>query len=483
MLRNEHRSLVTSLLLVVLLLSACQPVQPLPAAQDDLRQVSGAIYLPSVPEWGGVAVSFDMDFQEVNPETHEATDYLNWRNFQPQPPAGEPNWKTVNSDVRYLFFGADEEGGDPNVVVVITQIRSKDGWGQGEPGEYAYFWFRDGGKNAKDQWGMRYFSFDPWYEFYPAGEPPVEAGYFTLEEMQADDPVLPLTVEVGDFAITAGAATAMPGEAATKAVIDDFYAAYEAFDVAKLLSLHTDDAVWTWADPGKNFPDFGPEGKSVGIGHETIQAMFEADRGELGFTGYPLWSEVDGNVVRAIELWQNDYGRAIDVPIVTQSVYTLRDGKIADWVWTVSPASSERFMQAMMAAAALESAPATTEIRSAIAATNDEFMATFAAGDAAGMSEFYTADGQLLPPNGDFVTGKAAIADFWQSLFDTGVSRADLDIAEVEVRGDIAYEVSAYTLYTANGQIADQGKYIVIWKQDGGEWKLHRDIFNTSLSD
>jgi uncharacterized protein (TIGR02246 family) len=110
-------------------------------------------------------------------------------------------------------------------------------------------------------------------------------------------------------------------------------------------------------------------------------------------------------------------------------------------------------------------------------------MATFAAGDAAGMAEFYTADGQLLPPNGDFVTGKAAIADFWQKLFDTGIARADLAIAEVEVRGDIAYEVSTYTLYTANGQIADQGKYIVIWKQDGGEWKLHRDIFNTTLSD
>jgi ketosteroid isomerase-like protein len=27
----------------------------------------------------------------------------------------------------------------------------------------------------------------------------------------------------------------------------------------------------------------------------------------------------------------------------------------------------------------------------------------------------------------------------------------------------------------------DQGKYIVIWKQDGGQWKLHRDIFNSSL--
>jgi ketosteroid isomerase-like protein len=27
----------------------------------------------------------------------------------------------------------------------------------------------------------------------------------------------------------------------------------------------------------------------------------------------------------------------------------------------------------------------------------------------------------------------------------------------------------------------DKGKYIVIWKQEDGQWKLHRDIFNSSM--
>ena len=30
------------------------------------------------------------------------------------------------------------------------------------------------------------------------------------------------------------------------------------------------------------------------------------------------------------------------------------------------------------------------------------------------------------------------------------------------------------------GVVADRGKYIVIWKNEGGSWKLHKDIFNTS---
>jgi ketosteroid isomerase-like protein len=27
----------------------------------------------------------------------------------------------------------------------------------------------------------------------------------------------------------------------------------------------------------------------------------------------------------------------------------------------------------------------------------------------------------------------------------------------------------------------DRGKYIVVWKDEGGKWKLHRDIWNSSL--
>ncbi len=47
-----------------------------------------------------------------------------------------------------------------------------------------------------------------------------------------------------------------------------------------------------------------------------------------------------------------------------------------------------------------------SEITNAIAAADDNFMATFKRGDAAGMSVLYTENGQLLPPNSDFITGK-----------------------------------------------------------------------------
>ena len=124
---------------------------------------------------------------------------------------------------------------------------------------------------------------------------------------------------------------------------------------------------------------------------------------------------------------------------------------------------------------------ASSELRGAIAAANESFMATFKRGDAAGLAALYTEDGQVLPPNSDSVTGRQAIQMFWQAVMDMGIKEARLEIGEVEGQADTAIEVSMFSLMGEGGQVLDKGKYIVIWKQEDGHWKLHRDIFNSSM--
>jgi uncharacterized protein (TIGR02246 family) len=120
-------------------------------------------------------------------------------------------------------------------------------------------------------------------------------------------------------------------------------------------------------------------------------------------------------------------------------------------------------------------------IREAITAGNRSFMAAFARRDAAEMAALYTANGQLLPTNSDVVTGPQAIQAFWQMVMGMGIQEATLETVEAEAHGDTAYEVGRYTLRGEGGQLLDQGKYVVIWKREGGQWKLHRDIWNTNL--
>jgi uncharacterized protein (TIGR02246 family) len=124
-----------------------------------------------------------------------------------------------------------------------------------------------------------------------------------------------------------------------------------------------------------------------------------------------------------------------------------------------------------------------TGVQAAIAAADENFMAAFNRGDAAGLADFYTENGQLLPTGSDFVTGKAAIQAFWQGAMDMGIKKTvRLETVEAAGHGDTAIEIGKYTLSGEAGNVMDSGKYVVIWKQEGGQWKLHRDIWNSSLS-
>ncbi len=122
-----------------------------------------------------------------------------------------------------------------------------------------------------------------------------------------------------------------------------------------------------------------------------------------------------------------------------------------------------------------------TDIRRDIRRADDDFEAAFARGDSKGLANLYTEDGMLLPAGTDFISGKEKIAGFWQAVMDMGIKRAKLEIIETEQHGDTAIEMSRYRLSGADGELMDEGKYIVVWKQVDGSWKLHRDIWTSSV--
>jgi len=127
------------------------------------------------------------------------------------------------------------------------------------------------------------------------------------------------------------------------------------------------------------------------------------------------------------------------------------------------------------------SAFAADAVRSAIEAANKKWEAAASRSDGAGVAALYASNGQLLPVQSDFVTGTQAIGEFWQAVFDSEVKGASLVTMEVEGHGDTAIEVGRFELRGADEKVLDHGKYVVIWKKEGPSWKLHRDIWTTSL--
>lgn len=122
----------------------------------------------------------------------------------------------------------------------------------------------------------------------------------------------------------------------------------------------------------------------------------------------------------------------------------------------------------------------TTDISKDIRTADDVFEKHFQEGNSAAIAELYTIDGMLFPTGSDIIQGKELIRDFWQGAMNMGIKEAKLDIVEANLQGDSVIEVGRYQLKGAGGEVMDWGKYLVVWKQEQGRWKLHRDIWNSS---
>jgi ketosteroid isomerase-like protein len=125
------------------------------------------------------------------------------------------------------------------------------------------------------------------------------------------------------------------------------------------------------------------------------------------------------------------------------------------------------------------------DLRSDIESQVEEFLAAFHRRDAAGVAAIYTEGAKLLPSNAEMITGRQGIQAVWQSMMDSGVKEASLEILELEPMGDKAVsDIGKYHLKIEpepGVTVEDEGKYVVIWKHDGESWKIDVDIFNTSL--
>lgn len=131
---------------------------------------------------------------------------------------------------------------------------------------------------------------------------------------------------------------------------------------------------------------------------------------------------------------------------------------------------------------ATEVRPATQEnVRAAIEANNRRFVAAAAKADPVAIAELYTSNAQAYPPNADIVQGRPAIQALWKSVLDSGIANVTLTTRDVESQGDLAFESGAYEMQLKDGKSVDRGKYIVVWKRESGQWKIHQDIWNTSM--
>ena len=115
-----------------------------------------------------------------------------------------------------------------------------------------------------------------------------------------------------------------------------------------------------------------------------------------------------------------------------------------------------------------------------IEAANLAIVELVAKGDSVGLASAYTPDGSLMLNNIPSIKGKDKLVNFWSGFTQSG---AKIKLTTLEVWGDENFiaEEGLLEIKTKEGAQIDKGKYIVLWKKEGGKWKLHRDMSNSDL--
>lgn len=95
----------------------------------------------------------------------------------------------------------------------------------------------------------------------------------------------------------------------------------------------------------------------------------------------------------------------------------------------------------------------------------------------------YTEDARLLPQGAPSCLDLGAIGAFFTGAFDNGIASARFITDEVDGDDAQATEIGRYELFAAppagdHIRVAE-GRYLVVWRKVDGEWRIHRDMFNT----
>jgi uncharacterized protein (TIGR02246 family) len=117
-----------------------------------------------------------------------------------------------------------------------------------------------------------------------------------------------------------------------------------------------------------------------------------------------------------------------------------------------------------------------------IALNRGAFVAAVAAGNASAAADLYADDATLIAPAADVLHGRSAIERFWQTGVETGIVDLQLEVGEVQRRGEIAFEVGAYALRLAaesGGPVVDRGRYLVVLRvEPDGQWRRAAEMFS-----
>ena len=259
-------------------------------------------------------------------------------------------------------------------------------------------------------------------------------------------------VAAATVAVTAcgrsGAVAAADATAEGANVTSRWSQAFAAGDAVKLASLYTEDARST------------PPGGPPIVGRKAIEEYWRDDigRGGVGTTLTPSDAFVAGDFLHTAGTYE--VAGAAGAALARgqyQQVWTRVDGawRLHREMWRLEPGLQRN-----------------SEIADQLAA---RWTMAYNAADETALGALYDEEAQVsTAAEGTFI-GRPHIQAFWARDFGGRKPVSTLTVTDVYAAGEFTHLEGEYTV--VDGRKTSDGRYIQLWVRDGGDWRIHREMW------
>ena len=117
-----------------------------------------------------------------------------------------------------------------------------------------------------------------------------------------------------------------------------------------------------------------------------------------------------------------------------------------------------------------------------LAALRRDFQAAVGRSDVDATASTYDDDARLMLPTGEAIDGRVAIASYWRTGFEAGMSGIELVPDGFEIGDGVAWEYGQYGLSVEpayEDPATERGRYLTIYRRgDDGRWRRALDVLN-----
>ena len=117
----------------------------------------------------------------------------------------------------------------------------------------------------------------------------------------------------------------------------------------------------------------------------------------------------------------------------------------------------------------------------AILKSKADFSINFINGNFKEVAGRYTNDGKLFPTESEIIEGLKNIEDYWTYGDNVKILRHEITPLEIRVIDGYAHVYGTFvseTLTVEGPKTYRHGKYVNIWRKEGGSWKVYLEIWN-----